>query len=748
MKGQWNPRLKRLALGLSALVPLSLAAHTANGAPLTKPGGDALLQADELDYDTDNSVVKAQGHVEIDYGGKILLADAVSYNQNTDVVTADGHVSLLAEDGHVAFAEHVVLTDHMRNGVLQGFGALLGKNGRLVAANARRSEDRFTNATHIVYTPCKICNQPGQQTPVWQIKAFRVVHDEEKHRLTFTDATLALFGVPFFYTPYLTEPDPTVHYASGLLTPEMGSLGSNGGYFVRLPYYYSMSPSQDLTVEPMLTTSGGDVLLGEYRQRFSNGGMWLQGSIAQNPNGGFSGEQFQIYSHLFGSGRWQVSPIWQVGFDAQVTSDDTYLKRYNIWQFDRTLSDILVTGESGRSRFAITGYFFQGLRASDDNRTFPIALPLIEYTYIPMNKLLGGQFRMDVNSVALSRDIGTDDQRLSVEMRWRRPYVASDGELWTLQLDARGDLYHTDTPVPLPSDSHFIARGLPYAALDWRWPFISLGNGGKSFIVEPIAQAIVAPYAGNQAHIPNEDSQDVVIDDNNIFSFDQVPGYDLAESGPRANVGVRTEARFLTGYVEALVGQTFSLKQDPIFGTSTGLTGRASDIVGRFSIKFPPYVDLTHRIDVDQSTGTVRRNEVYLTGILGRSSLEIGYIQLAPTIATQSSPVLPAQEQSSPALPAQEEVNAQASVNFYQNWQAFAAIRRDLIADQTLDSEVGLGYEDDCLGVSIGYRRKYTTDRDLPPSTTVVLRFSLKTTDEPIRPFSLFPQDVFSYTHP
>ena len=722
MKGQWNSRLKHLALGLSALVPLSLAAHGANGVPLTKPSGDVLLQADEVDYDTDNSVVKAQGHVEIDNGGRILLADAVTYNQNTDLVTADGHVSLLAENGDVAFAQHVVLTDRMRNGVLQGFGALLGKNGRLVAATAHRTEGRYTDATHIAYTPCKICNQPGQRTPIWQIRAFRVVHDEEKHRLTFSDATLALFGVPFFYTPYLTEPDPTVHYASGLLTPEVGSLGSNGGYFVRLPYYFSISPSQDLTVEPMLTTGGGDVLLGEYRQRFSNGGMWLQGSVAQNPHGGFSGEQFQIYSHLFGSGRWQISPIWQVGFDAQITSDDTYLKRYNIWQFDRTISDLLVSGETGRSRFAITGYFFQGLRASDDNRTFPIALPLIEYTYIPMDKLMGGQFRMDVNSVALSRDVGTDDQRLSAEMRWRRPYVASDGELWTLQLDARGDLYHTDTPVPLPSDSHFIARGLPYAALDWRWPFIALGNGGKSFIVEPIAQAIAAPYAGNQAHIPNEDSQDIEIGDNNIFSFDQVPGYDLAESGPRANLGIRTEARFLTGYAEALVGQTFSLKEDPIFGTSTGLTGTASDIVGRFSIKFPPYVDLTHRIDFDQASGKVRRNEVYLTGILGRSSVEIGYLQLAPTIATQSSP----------ALPAQEEINAQASVNFYQNWQAFAAIRRDLIADQTLDSEIGLGYEDDCLGVSIGYRRKYTTDRDLPPSTTVVLRFSLKTTDAPI----------------
>jgi LPS-assembly protein len=286
--------------------------------------------------------------------------------------------------------------------------------------------------------------------------------------------------------------------------------------------------------------------------------------------------------------------------------------------------------------------------------------------------------------------------------------------------------------MPLPSDSHYVARGLPYIALDWRWPFIANGRNGRSFLIEPIAQVVEAPYIGASANIPNEDSLNLEIDDNNIFSFDQVPGYDLAEGGPRANFGVRTETRFSSGYVEALVGQTFRLKADPIFSPGTGLTGTASDIVGRFSIKFPPYLDLTNRIDIDEQTGSVRRNEVYLTGIYGRSSTQISYVQLAAALG----------------LPAREEVNAQFDVNFYKNWQGFAAIRRDLIADQTLDNEFGVGYEDECLGISVAYRRQYTSDRDLPPSTSIILHVNLKTTDSPIQAFSLFPQDVFSYTHP
>jgi len=717
----------------AAIVHVSTKAPAVPPKPITASSTDKqmLLQADGAEYDTKAHVVTARGHVEIDYQGRILMADAVSYNQDTDVVTADGHVVVMDSQGDVAFAEHVTMTDKMRDGVLSGFGALLGTHGRMVAASASRSGGRYTDARHVAYTPCQICNKEGERTPVWQVRAFRVVHDQEAHRIKFKDATIALFGVPILYTPYLAEPDPTVKHASGFLMPDIGNSSSNG-YFITLPYYWSMSKSRDATIEPIITTHGGEVLLGEYRERWDHGGMWLQTSVADNPNGGLGGEQHQTYAHLFGSGRAMLTEQWQFGYDAQLTSNATYLKRYDISQIDRLVSDLFFVGMQGRSRFSIAGYFFQGLRATDDNHTFPVALPLVEYTYIPEHKWAGGRFRFDINGVALSRDVGTDDQRMTAEARWRLPVVTGNGQLWTLQLDGRGDVYHTDTPTPLVTSGHFVERGLPYVALDWRWPFIATGNTGRSIVLEPIAQLVAQPYGGNPGNIPNEDSLNVEIDDNNIFSFDQVPGYDLVESGPRANVGMRAESRFDSGYVEALIGQTFRLKPDPAFATGTGLAGTKSDLVGRFSIKFPPYIDLTNRIDVDEQTGNIRRNEVYLTGTYGRSSTRISYVQLSPALG----------------LPGREEVNAQTDINFYRNWEVFAAIRRDLKAQQTLDNEFGLGYEDECFGISLGYRRKYTADRDLPPSTSYILRLKLKTTEQPIEPFSLFPEDVFAYGRP
>jgi LPS-assembly protein len=719
----------RALLFFAALMLVPLCA--ANAAQETTIKGQFLLQADEMDYDVDNHVITARGHVEIDSEGRVLLADDVSYDQVRDAMVASGHVSITDEKGNVAFAEHVELRDKMRDGALQSFAALIGKNGRLVAASATRSQGRFTEAFDAAYTPCKICNKPGQRTPVWRVQANHVIYDQLKHKIVFTGATLEFFNVPVFYSPYLSEPDPSVRYASGILTPDFGS-STSIGYFLRLPVYVALSPSNDATITPTITSRGGEVLSGEYRERWQHGGMWLQGSVAYNPHGGLTAGQSQWYASLFGSGRIPVADNWTTGFDAQLTSNDTYLKRYDFSQADRLVNDLFIEGSGGRTRFAVTGYFFQGLRATDKSEVIPLALPLVEFSFSPVNRWLGGQFRFDFNSVSLTRDVGVDSQRATAEARMRWPTVLPGGQLLSLELDARGDFYHVSNPPPLTASDKFISRGIPYAALDWRWPFISTSGLGRAFIVEPIAQVILQPYGGNPSGIPIEDSASFELDENNVLTFDQLPGYDLVESGPRANFGFHARAAFSSGSIDAVLGQTYRLKPDPIFGPDSGQHGTTSDIVGRVSVKFLPYIDLTDRIDVDRNNGTVRRHEVYLTGTYNRSTLQISYVQLPAEVVSLG-------------LGAREEINAQADINFYRNWQAFGALRRDLLAGQMLDTELGLGYEDECLGVSIAYRRKFTTDRDLPPSTSIILRFNLKTGEQPISPFSLFPQDVFSH---
>ncbi|HEY2011799.1 MAG TPA: LPS assembly protein LptD [Rhizomicrobium sp.] len=727
------------ALGTCAMLPLIAQAAQIHAAAVKPPSKDApiQLQADEVDYDSDHHVVSAVGHVEIVQQGKTLDAERVDYDQNTDTVTAKGHVVMIDERGNVAFSDHVVLKDQMRDGVLQGFGALIGKNGRLAAVGAQRINGTTVIARRSNYSPCKICNKSGQKTPLWQVKAERVVYDQVKHKIRFHDAIIDVKGVPVAWVPTFTISDPTVRYASGLLTPEVGN-STKIGYFARVPYYISLSPSQDLTVEPMFSTSGGEVLELEYRQRWNNGGMWFQGSGADNPAGGLGGTPgAQTYGHIFGSGRLQLDDTWRTGFDVQATSNPGYMRYYDISYLDRLLNDLFIEDTPGRSRFALTSYYFQGLRATDVTSRIPYVLPDLEFSYIPREKIAGGTLRLDLDGVALGRDNQRNDQRMTTEVNWKEPAILGNGQLLTFVLDARGDAYHFDVPQGFvrTSDNN-VERGTAYAAIDWRWPFVAQSSPGHSYILQPIAQVVLQPYGGNPAGLRQEDSQDFEFDDNNVFSFNQLPGYDIIESGPRANVGAMAEALFPGGEVEALLGQTYRLKPDPLLVSFLGNSGTASDVVGSLSVKFP-HLDITDRFDVDRSDGTVRRHEIYITGSYDRSSLQVSYIQLPQTV-------------TSLGLPSREEINAQADVNVWNNWQVFVAAQRDLANNQFLNTEYGLGYEDECIAISIAYRRKYTEDliQGVPPSSSVILRFNLKTGDTPIQPFSLFPKDVFALTHP
>jgi LPS-assembly protein len=731
----------RFAAALAFSTALVLPAHAQTLPRLQAADGSerqGLLLAETVEYDTNAQTFAAIGKVEIRDAGRILLADRVVYDQTLDRVTASGNVSLTDADGNTAFANAVVLTDGMRNGALTGFGALIGKTGRLAAASAARRGDVIV-ATRAVYSPCEICKEEGRHTPLWQVKSERVIYDKAGQKVRFRNASLEAFGVPILWSPYLSVPDPEVRYSSGFLTPDIGN-STKYGYFARTPYYFALSPSRDLTVSPMLSSLGGQMLEVEYRQRWNNSGFWLRGSMAHNPDGGLGGggAGAQFYDHLFGSGRIAMGGNWRTGFDVQLTNNNGYMRFYDISFLDRLTSSLFVENVTGRSRLALTGYFFQGLRSTDVTANIPHAAPLLEYSFIPQRNVLGGQFRFDLNGVALTRGSGVNQQRLTGEMRWRLPLVFGGGQLWTFSANLRGDGYRLETPgaTPLlPTTDTWVNRAIPQVSLDWRWPFVAQGGGSRSYVLEPIVQLVAQPHGGNPVTLRNDDSTDFEFSDMNIFSTSRLPGYDLIESGYRANVGLNAEALFPGGSVQAMVGQTFRVKPDPILAAYAGTGGTASDVVGRISFKFSDFT-LNERIDFDRRNGSINRHEVYVTGTRGRSSMQMSYVQLPPLVAL--------------GLPRREEINGQVDVNVWQNWQVFLAARHDLQGSQILDVEYGLGYEDECLGISLAYRRKYTQDLilGLPPSTSLVLRLSFKTGEEAVRPFSLFPQDVFANTRP
>ncbi len=237
-----------------------------------------VFQADEVEYDDQLALTVAKGHVEISQGGEVLLADTVSYNQRTDTITASGHVSLLEPTGEVTFADFMELRDSMNDVFAQNVRRLLADRSRLVANAARRINGNHFELRRAVYSPCDLCKKDPSAPPAWQLKAREITDDKELKLIEFRDAVIEVDGWPVLYTPYLSEPDPSVKRASGFLTPTFGN-SNTVGFHMAIPYYFVLGPDNDLTVAPRFTSRAGELLAGEYRQRFSDATLDAIGSI-------------------------------------------------------------------------------------------------------------------------------------------------------------------------------------------------------------------------------------------------------------------------------------------------------------------------------------------------------------------------------------------------------------------------------------------------------------------------------------
>lgn len=681
--------------------------------------GKVELSAEQMSYERDLGVVTARGDVEIVQGERILFADTVSYNQRDDIVTASGNVALQEPGGDVLFAEHVQLTDQFKQGIVQELKIRLANNARLSATSARREGEDRTVLENAVFTRCEACEGRSDHAPIWQIKASKVTRDLENEVVEYENAMVEMFGVPVLYTPYFFHPDPTVDRKSGLLAPVFGASGELGLQFTQ-PVYFVIDDQSDVTLSPRVTSKEGVVMAGEYRQRFANGFWSTDGSITyvdqvdvQNRKTGDD----ELRGHLRSTGRFSLGQQFGWGFDLFRTSDDTYLRRYDIHGGSTLRSTAFLSGINGRHFAGLEAFSFQGLRNGDKEGDTPIVLPLATFEAGGEPAGIGGHLGVTLNGVALQRTGGRDTRRLSFDGNWNRQFVDGLGGLITTGLHLRADGYMLseaqDTDVTASKDDYFEGRLWPMATLDWRLPLVRSG-ARVSQTLEPRIQLIGSPAGGNPNDIPNEDSQSFEFTDANLFSRNRFAGYDRIDSGSRVNYGLTAGLHGAGGgSTEFVVGQSFRLNETSAFGGGTGLEDRVSDVVGRISIAPTARFNYTFRYRVDIDGPKLDRHEHQLTYIGNRYSVDAAYISL-PRVG------------NGVAAGNTEEVSLKGNLQVTDHWQVSSAYRGDLSGDGAIRLEGGVHYLDECFDFSVGAVRDFTNDRDAEASTSFFVRFRLK----------------------
>lgn len=724
-----------------------------------------VFQADQVEYDDKLALVVAKGHVEISQNGQILLADTVTYNQRTDTVTASGNVSLLQPTGDIVFADFMELRDSMNNAFASNVRVLLADRSRLAANTARRINGNRLELRRGVYSACDLCERDPSAPPAWQLKTREMSDDKDLKIMEFRDATMEIDGWPLFYTPYMSAPDPSVRRQSGLMPVTFGS-STTVGEHITVPYYWVLGPDKDLTLSPRFTTSAGEVLAAEYRERFSNGEINGIASVNYSDVGssGTPTTTDRWRGHIDAAGVWDLDDTYRTGLQLQRVSDQTYLARFGFAPplLNDMISRAYLEGFDPRGSTDIDAYLFQPLLPGLGAKDQPIVLPVINRSWQSEPDWLGGRWNLNANLLNIVREEGTQDRRLSLGTEWDKTFRDGIGGEYKFSASVRGDAYSVNNlsqltnpelpsayfsvngaPPGEPISRNFLAeRAFPQVGLQWDYPLVRHDDRFTE-LIEPIVATFAGPAGGNQRRIPDEDSLGYQFRDTDLFRADRLSGYDVLDTGQRVDYGLKAALYGKDGgSYNFLIGQSVRDQANPFMPPGSGAEQQVSDVVGRLVLAPSAYLDLIYRFRLDKSDLSNRTQEI--TFATGPQSLRFsGTYLLIP--AEQPSDLVTIPGSGATILYGKREqltINAAAKLTRYWSLTASETINLTNSSNivngvstpqansTSLSANLSAIYQDECMAFITSITQSGILNGDVKPGYSVLFSVVFKNLGE------------------
>lgn len=692
------------------------------------------FEADGATYDYNADLIAVFGNVVLRRDGQSVRADRLTWDRKSGKIVAEGNIRMVDADGNQLFGDRIELTEELKAGAMENMLLVLREGGRLAANRTERAEDGSILLHDAVYSACAVEDESGcPRNPSWRIVARRVFYDPEAREVRFSGGRLELFGAPLIPLPHLvvsTDGSPR----SGFLIPDVRFSASNG-VEVSGTWYQRLAENRDLALTGYVYTESLPMIRAQYRALNPDGAYQITGyatrseriSVGPTPVG--AKDEFRGY--LFANGRYQFDPRWSLTFSGRVTTDRTFLRRYDISRDDRLRSMVDLERIGRDSYLSIAGWATQTLRVGERQGLVPVALPVIDYRHRIADPILGGRIELQANSLAITRTSGQDTQRAFASARWDLRRITPLGQEVTLTALVRGDVYHSDENASTATAIYrgnpgWEARGLATAALDVKWPLVGAFAGGTQ-VLTPRLQVVASPTLRNLA-VPNEDARAIDLEDSNLFALNRFPGYDRIEDGVRFTYGFDWQWERPGWRVSTTFGQSYRLTTRPtLLPSGTGLSERWSDVVGRTEVRWRDVVKLTHRFRLDKDNLAVRRNEFDLAVGTRRTYVEAGYLRLNRNVGATIED-----------LRDREELRLAARVGFASYWSVFGSGVFDLTGQsedptsltadgyQPLRTRLGAAYEDDCLEIGLTWRRDYVATGDARKGNTYQFYFALK----------------------
>lgn len=682
--------------------------------------------ADEMINDEKSSVVTAQGNVEIQYNGMKLTTDKLTYNQDEDTVIATGETTLYASDGTIIKSTYVNLADNMSVGDMYNIKALLKDKSTVTAERFRRKDNRTKVLNYASYTACDICEG---KSPLWMVSARKVQHNEDTQNIHYNDAFIYVKGVPVFYTPFLTHPDPNVKRRSGFLQPTLGSSSLLGAY-LQPRYFWAVDNQTNVLLTPILSAKKNIVLSGAYSHYFYNAYTSFSGSFMKDNDKNRS----QDRGNIIADGRYDMNEYWRMKYDLKYVSDYLYLKEMNLPDNDKAWLDSNIAFErfSGRDYVSVEAYYYQLLSYNlrrrniqqyrDINSRKPTVAPLIDAEFISDPSSIGSYFRNQFNTASIYHHNGTSTQRLTLINAWELPYTSRFGEKYRFVTSLKSDVYYVNRYAYNTTNTYTgtTDRFFPQAGVEWRLPFVRATKHTRQ-IIEPVVVAVAAPNSKNKEDkIPDEDSEDVYFDDTNVLDLDRYAGYDRNDTGSRVSYGLRWNSYGdLFGRTSAFIAQSYEKDKNSNFmeALNSKKQSHSSDLVGRVNAEPNQYLNLDYRFRLDKETLDAKYSEFGIQTGPSFLRFDVSYIFLEGNTHYYNR------------YSERKELYTSLKANLTQFWSVKMYNLQDLTPNSRGSLERGgsIIYEDECFKIDTTVRKYNSSNPDLDNDYEFGVTFFLKT---------------------
>jgi len=668
----------------------------------------ATLMADQVSVDAQGRLV-ATGSVEVWQGSTRLTARRVVYDPARSHLSIEGPMVLSEGPDRIAVADAAELSADLRNGLMESARLVLHQQLQLTANRIERRDDRFTRLDAVIASTCEVC--ASQPTPLWEIRAARVTHDQEARSLRFDQAQFRLQGVPLLHLPVMVLPDGSVDRARGLLRPD-ARLTSDLGLALALPYFIPLGDRRDLTLTPQASSQGMVSLGWRWRQATGHGGLEFGGQISRDR---LLRDRTRGYAYL----RALVSAGggFQLSADIIAPSDRTYLETYGITDESRLRSHLTLERIRRDQAIRARAVVFRSLRVQDDNSVLPGQVLQGDWDQRWGGLPVGGEVtlagRMHAHrrpSSEAAGGVGRDVGRLAFMARWQRREVLAGGILASVALQGRLD------HVRIRDDAAFdrpVTRAAAEAMIEFRWPWARVDAGGGQQLIEPVVQLIGARR--RTAALPNDDHLMPELDAGNLFAPLRFAGLDAPDDGPRANLGLRWQRHAPGGWsIETLAGRV--IRREALDGFAPGhhqpLGGLRSDWLLAGRVESPQGVTVGLRMLMDDGRDLSRGEASVIWNQPQGTNLMARYLYVAAN---------PAELRARPL----NEWSLDVAHRFRSGWVGRVGWDYDIGSGTWANARTGVEFRNECLSVDVSLSRRFASSTNLRATTRFGLRVEL-----------------------